>query len=109
MIKFMFGLISGIAGMFFVNYFKQKNYTYVQLKHDYRIEGIGGEAKRETKLRFDQSMSEGFTRYILYLNLKDSDIIIFKPDRKDVVIPYWLTRVDSVQNLMGPHHQSPMK
>lgn len=98
MIKFILGLILGIIGMLLINRFKQKDYTYVQLKHDYRIEGIGGEVKKETKLRFDESMSEGFTRYILYLNLKDSDVSIYKTQHKDVVIPYWLSRVDSTQN-----------
>lgn len=94
MIKFISGLIFGIAVMFFINHFKQKDYTYVQLKHDYHIQGIG-EVKKGTNLRFDESMSEGFTRYILYLNLKDSDVSIYKTDHKDEVIPYWLSRVDS--------------
>lgn len=34
MIKFISGLIFGISVMFFINAFKQKDYTYVQLKHN---------------------------------------------------------------------------
>lgn len=90
------GLSFGIAVMLFVNNFNKNDYTYIRLNHNYRIEGIG-EVKKGTKLRFDVSMSEGFARYILYLNLKDSDVTIYKTDHKDVVIPYWLSRIDSVQ------------
>jgi hypothetical protein len=94
MIKFILGLILGIAATLFATHFRQKDYTYVQLKHDYHIVGIG-EVKKGTILRFDEAMSEGFTRYVLYLNLKDDDVTIHKTDHKYTVIPYWLSNVDN--------------
>ena len=63
---------------------------YIQLTKDYHIGDIGF-LKKGTTLRIDRGMDEGFTRYILYLNLSDGQ----KTDRyytqhKYTILPYWL-------------------
>jgi len=61
---------------------------YVVLKSDYKIEGAGF-LQKGTILRTDEGMSEGFTRFILYLNLKGGNYEKY-PGGKDEIIPYWL-------------------
>jgi hypothetical protein len=81
------GIVIAIL-MYFV--FLKPNYEYVELKSDYVIEN-GGIIKQGTVLQVDKPFSEGFTRYILYLNLSDGEIIEnHQEERNDVVIPYWL-------------------
>jgi len=82
----------GVVSFYFV--FLRPTYKYVRLKSDYVIED-GGLVKEGTILRVDKPFSEGFTRYILYLNLSDGEVIdVYDPERRDEIIPYWL-RADS--------------
>lgn len=63
---------------------------YYRLKNDYVIDGVGL-LESGTLLQFDEAMSEGFTRYILYLNISDGEKLEkYKAKEKDIIIPYWL-------------------
>ncbi len=69
------GLISSfVAGAILcfciINYlnFSNNKYDYVVLQKDYKIGNIGY-LKSGSILRVDESYPEGFTRYILYLNM----------------------------------------
>lgn len=66
---------------------------YVELQEDVIISDIG-EIKRGTILKVDEEMSEGFTRYILYLNNKGIGMSEYKQDKEKVnlIIPYWLAK-----------------
>ena len=66
---------------------------YVELQEDVIISDIG-EIKRGTILKVDEEMSEGFTRYILYLNNKGIGVREYKQDKEKVnlIIPYWLEK-----------------
>lgn len=91
---FVHGLVTGVILMLCLYFFsfgkkESKQFKYVQLKEDYKIEDIGN-LKRGTILRIDQAMPEGFTRYILYLNLKGDRTEAYKSEYSDEIIPYWL-------------------
>ena len=64
--------------------------AYVILKSDYKIADVGN-LKKGTVLRIDEGMAEGFTRFILYLNLKDNDFEKY-PHQEKGIIPYWLLK-----------------
>lgn len=100
---FLAGLTSGLILMFAFYFFvfakrENKTYEYVKLKEDYDIDNVGT-LKKGTILRIDEPMSEGFTRYILYLNLKGDGTEIYKTDKhKDyLIIPYWLQLTDTIK------------
>jgi len=68
---------------------------YFKLKGDYCIDDVG-HLKSGTLLQVDKEMSEGFTRYILYLNISDGEEIEkYKTKEKDMIIPYWLNIKDT--------------
>ena len=75
---------------------KEKHH-YFQLLSDCEISDIGY-LKKGAILRFDEGMSEGFTRYILYLNLKAPDVKPFNVEHDDSIIPFWLYPKDSLSN-----------
>lgn len=89
---FITGLLVGAVAVSVLAYFlflKRTN-EYVELTKDYAIEN-GGVIKHGSVLKIDKPFSEGFTRYILYLNLSDGEQVLrHETERKDVVIPYWL-------------------
>ena len=92
---FVLGVIITLAFCFFI-VLKNMQFKYVQLKEDYKIEDVGT-LKKGTILRIDEGMSEGFTRYILYLNLGDGDEVeIYEPKYPylNLIIPYWLHKND---------------
>lgn len=75
---------------------ESKPYKYVKLKDDYIIEDVGT-LKKGAILRIDEGMSEGFTRYILYLNYKGGNTEIYKTGHPDEIIPYWLQPIDTTK------------
>lgn len=94
---FFLGLVSGIAllGFYSFRIGKSSDNVYFKLKNDYCIENIGY-LKSGTLLQVDKGMSEGFTRYILYLNLSDGEEVEkYYAKEKDMIIPYWLYVKDS--------------
>lgn len=90
-IYLILGVICGVAGCVLFQSFSKKDHRYFELQRDYTIEGQGF-LKQGTLLQYDKSYPEGFTRYVLYLNLKDSGVKEYKPQYKDEIIPYWLDR-----------------
>lgn len=100
-IVFFKGFSLAVVLMLLVYYFSyqsnnSKEFTYVKLLNDCFIEDMGS-LKKGTVLRVDRSMSEGFTRYILYLNLKSEDVQILKNMQPEIIKPYWLQLVDTVK------------
>lgn len=93
---FMSGVIVGIILCYFIiNYskFSYKKYNYVVLQNDYKIENMG-HLKRGTILRIDESYPEGFTRYILYLNMSQNEKTEKKKSEHDYeIMPYGLSPV----------------
>lgn len=98
---FILGLIMGVVVMLVLYFFvfaknENKPFRYVQLKEDYKIENVGT-LKKGIVLRTDEGMSEGFTRYILYLNLKGGNTEIYRIEHPDEIIPYWLQPIDTTK------------
>ena len=100
---FILGLIIGAILMFVFSFYvyskkELKTYEYVKLKEDFKIDNEGI-LKKGTILRIDEPMPEGFTRYIMYLNLKGDGTEIYKTDKnKDfLIIPYWLLPSDTLK------------
>lgn len=88
-IIFGLGLILG-AGIFLLLGNSTKTTTkYIKLKNDYRV-GDAGYLKKGTILKIDEAMPEGFTRYILYVNLKYDDVDNYTTEKENEIIPYWL-------------------
>lgn len=89
-IAYLIGVFSGIAicAIYFI--ISPSGNTYVQLQADCQLDN-GGELKKGTILKTDKVFSEGFTRYILFINLRDSEKMKpYNAIRSDVTIPYWL-------------------
>jgi hypothetical protein len=86
------GIFIGVAGCgLFYRLFLFKEKRYFELQSNYRIESQGT-LKQGTLLQYDHGYPEGFTRYILYLNLKDPNVKERMSEQKDEVVPYWLER-----------------
>jgi|JI91814CRNA_FD_contig_31_723492_length_497_multi_2_in_0_out_0_2 hypothetical protein len=64
--------------------------NYVVLSHDILLDN-SSILKSGTKLRIDEGMSEGFTRYILYVNANRLDARDTIHPHRNCVIPYWKT------------------
>jgi hypothetical protein len=95
-------LIAGLSiGAVFMSFIKINNEDeqqtkYTELKEDFSLNN-GSVLKKGTMLRIDKSASEGYTRYILYINYKSDDGVeprIFK--KENLIKPYWLYRSDSL-------------
>jgi len=103
--KIMLGFIVGFAfglivALLFYFVFQDYNYEYVKTNKDYVISDMGGVLKKGVLLRVDAGMSEGFTRYILYLNLKEeAGIENYKTDKDayHLILPYWLYPTDTIK------------
>lgn len=66
--------------------------SYAVLQSDYYHEELGL-LKKGTKLRYDKGMSEGFSRYILYINISDADNLkLEKSNRINEIEPYWIEK-----------------
>lgn len=100
LIYFAIGFFSSLIIVGVYNYFNGeksiKNNPYFVLNRDYNV-GELGLLKKGTKLKFDKGMSEGFSRFILYLNIKGGDIS--KEKETDVIIPYWLNEANTNDSL----------
>jgi hypothetical protein len=94
---FFIGFITGITvcKILISRQGSDKEDSYFKLKHDYCIEDVG-HLESGTIIKIDKGMSEGFTRYILYLNISDSQQFDkYETEQKNIVIPYWLFEKDS--------------
>lgn len=94
---FFLGLVLGllILGVYRYKTDNNSEYVYFKLKNDYCIGNIGY-LKSGTLLKVDEGMSEGFTRFILYLNISDGEEVEkYNTKEKDMIIPYWLNVKDS--------------
>lgn len=89
LILFLGLVIGGIIGYLVP---KQNDSTYFELKSDYTSQN-GSILKSGTKLCYDQGFSEGFTRYILYVNIGADDLHVEKIEQaeKYLVFPYWFS------------------
>lgn len=94
-IYFALGILSSVVIVSIYNYFQEdesiKNNPYFILNKDYKV-GELGLLKKGTKIKFDKGMSEGFSRFILYINIKGGDIS--KEKETDIIIPYWLNEAN---------------
>lgn len=93
-IYFTLGAFAGIAFALFYFYTNKKTndkkYIYLTLNSDFCIEG-GGLIPKGSYIRFDESFPEGFTRYILYLNVPDNySGNVFSSQHEYEIIPYWI-------------------
>lgn len=87
---YLLGIITGIILCVLYSWTTQK-INYVTLPKDYIITGDKGVIKKGTKLKVDKGFGEGFTRYILYLNVRDSEPIeLDSVQGKNEIKPYWL-------------------
>lgn len=104
-ISYLIGVFSGIVISVIYIIVSSSGNTYIQLQADYQIDN-GGKLKNGTILKTDKVFSEGFTRYILFINLRDSEKVKpYNAIRSDVTIPYWLELMEnskdtSIQNNM---------
>jgi len=66
--------------------------SYVVLQSDYFHQELGL-LKKGTKLRYDEGMSEGFSRYILYINISDANkLTLEKSNHINEIEPYWVEK-----------------
>jgi hypothetical protein len=73
-----------------VGHFKTTELAYIKLNKDYVMDN-GSHIAKGTMLQIDKGFSEGFTRYLLYVNISDADIpdssFVIKRNVKNV---HWL-------------------
>lgn len=55
----------------------------------------GSVIEKGTKLYYDQAFSEGFTRYIMYVNIEEQDKVLenLETSSKYSITPYWFEPV----------------
>lgn len=83
---FALGLVIGIA----YSYIESNGSEYYELKNDYCISNKGV-IKSGSLIKFDKAMPENYSRYIIYLNIHDSEEIIkYRNSKRGLIIPYWL-------------------
>lgn len=86
-------LFIGVVIGFFVS--KEISFSkpsYVVLQNDYFHQELGL-LKKGTKLKYDEGMSEGFSRYILYINITDADKLkLEKSNNINEIEPYWVEK-----------------
>ena len=98
--SFISGFATGV-GVLLAFYFlvfakgESKSFKYVQLKDDYKIEDVG--TLKENNTANGRGRSEGFTRYMLYLNLKGGNTEIHKTEHPVKSFPYWLQPTDTTK------------
>lgn len=91
---FLFRLYYGVICIGYIYIYNVKHIS----DNDYYIDDIGS-LKTGTLLQLDEAMSEGFTRYILYLNISDGEILEkYKAKEKHMIIPYWLIIKDTTSS-----------
>lgn len=86
-----------LVGIFFgdfldpLNMSKKSEEPYFMLEEDVIIDGVGN-LKTGVKIKYDEGFSEGFTRFILYLNAKDVSLKRLNVSKENHIIPYWLEK-----------------
>lgn len=97
LIVFILGVAVGISLSFFwekEGAFFNEN-SYIKLEDDFCIDNIGF-LRKGTLIKFDKAFSEGFSRYILYLNFPSSHSgSPYVTEHEHEIIPYWLRQRDS--------------
>jgi AraC-like DNA-binding protein len=92
-IKFFIVLSTGLVLRYFIS--KKTSFekpSYVELPTDYFHDELGV-IKKGTQLKFDEGFSEGFSRYILYINISDAEnLMLKKSDNINEIIPYWIEK-----------------
>ena len=88
-LKFMMTFVMGVTmGIIITIYFNFDNKGYLMLDKDYTLEN-GSIIRKRTEIKIDKGMSEGFTRYKLYINIKHTSGEVKLYDKYNYVIPYW--------------------
>ena len=96
-IVYILGLLTGlvISAVCWFVFYHEDSKPYVVLNTDCNIEGAGV-LQKGTILKIDEGMSEGFTRYILYLNIKGNHYTsLHKTPYENAIIPYWLNPIET--------------
>jgi hypothetical protein len=84
--------IGVLIGLLVSNYTYNRKIEYFELQEDYTDDSLGV-IKKGTLLKYDQPFSEGFTRFILYINIHDSEAPKFKKESlNNEIIPYWIEK-----------------
>ena len=91
--KVLIGLLIGVIIGFIIS--KKVSFekpSYVVLQNDYFHQELGL-LKKGTKLKYVEGMSEGFSRYILYINITDADKLKLEKSKTiNEIEPYWLEK-----------------
>lgn len=86
----IFGFLLGIFAMTILSKNNSPPIRYVKITQDYFIENVGV-IRKGTILKVDKGFSEGFTRYVLFLNISSSEKFdLHNSDFHDEIVPYWL-------------------
>ncbi|WP_080778189.1 hypothetical protein [Chryseobacterium phocaeense] len=85
------GIILGLLLNKFYYYLDRNEYEYYSLDSDYLGEDNKSVLKKGTVIRYDQAFSEGFTRYVLYINIKNSEALIKSKKEKEIQ-PFWFEK-----------------
>tara|TARA_B110000977_G_C10898561_1_gene424305 strand:+ start:368 stop:709 length:342 start_codon:yes stop_codon:yes gene_type:complete len=72
LILLVVGCILGFCSSKLISWVKAKDTIYIKLDADYQMDN-GSIVTKGSMLEVDKGFSEGFTRYILYLNISDAD------------------------------------
>lgn len=94
-IIYVLGILSGLI-IWILYSWTTRHSSYVILPSAYKIKGDMGILKKGMKLKVDEGFGEGFTRYILYLNIRDSEPIELDSTKsKNEIKPYWLEAIEN--------------
>ena len=86
------GIVFGVILNKCYHYFDEGQYEYYILDSDYHGENKSI-LKKGTVISYDQGFSEGFSRYVLYINIKDSEAPK-KLKKGEEIHPFWF-EIDS--------------
>ena len=92
-IKLLFYIIASfVLGYLLAKKVSFEKPSYSELPQDYYQNELGL-IKKGTKLKYDKGMSEGFSRYILYINISDGDNLqLKKSENFNEINPYWIEK-----------------
>ena len=94
------GLLIGAVLMSFIDKYDdgEQQTKYIELKEDFTLSN-GGILKQGTLLKIDNPASEGYTRYILYVNYKSNEGMELKTyNKQNLIKPYWMYRDSTTVN-----------
>tara|TARA_B110000977_G_C11063203_1_gene486752 strand:+ start:327 stop:617 length:291 start_codon:yes stop_codon:yes gene_type:complete len=72
LILLVVGCVLGFGASTLISWLKTEDAIYIKLDADYQMDN-GSQLTKGTALEVDKGFGEGFTRYILYLNISDAD------------------------------------